>query len=150
MSKRKDWKGTEPVARTPEGHRRNQEYEAMTPEEKKAAHRKQFVSWLEMFQGSESIMHINGKAQAHSPMTKEEADLHLAVFDGEVDFTPEIRLRFAQYEAMRFPNSKRSQGKLWKAMEAAGSLEAGPAKDSEKPAKVVRYRFIEDGEDSEE
>lgn len=123
MSKRKDWKGTEPVVRTPEGHRRKREYDSMTPEEKKVVHRRQFVSWLKMFQGSEAVMHIDGKAQTHSPMTKEEADLHLAVFDGEVEVTPEIRLRFAQYESMRFPSSKRSQAKMWKAMEAAEESE---------------------------
>jgi hypothetical protein len=95
----------------------------MTPEEKKVVHRRQFVSWLKMFQGSEAVMHIDGKAQTHSPMTKEEADLHLAVFDGEVEVTPEIRLRFAQYESMRFPSSKRSQAKMWKAMEAAEETE---------------------------
>ena len=123
MSNRKKGKGTEPVARTPEGHRRNREYEAMTEEEKRAANRKQFVSWLKMFQGADPIMHIDGKAQAHSPMTKEEADLHLAIFDGDVEVTPEVRLRLAQYEAMRFPNSKRSQGKMWKAMAAAEGSE---------------------------
>jgi hypothetical protein len=138
MSKRKNWKGTEPVAKTAEQHRRDREYEAMPPEEKKAAHRKQLVGFLNMFQGSEPIMNINGKAQTHSPMTKEEADLHLAIFDGEVEFTPEIRLRLAQYEAMRFPNSKRSQGKMWKAME--------DVKESDRPTKVVRYRV----KDSEE
>ena len=56
-------------------------------------------------------------------MTKEEADLHLAIFDGDVEVTPETRLRLAQYEAMRFPNSKRSQGKMWKAMVAAEDSE---------------------------
>ena len=141
MSKRKNWKGTEPTARNPEQRRRQQEYEAMTSEEKKAAHRRQLVSWLDRFQGSDPIMQIDGKSQNHSPMTKEEADLHLAIFDGDVEVTPEIRLRLAQYEAMRFPNSKRSQGKMWKAMEEAENV-----KGSEKPAIVVGYRV----KDSEE
>ena len=141
MSKRKKWKGTEPIARNPEQRRRQQEYEAMTPVEKKAAHRRQLASWLERFQGSDPIMQIDGKKQIHSPMTKEEADLHLAIFDGDVEVTPEIRLRLAQYEAMRFPESKKAQGKMWKAMEDAES-----AKDSDKPTRVVGYRV----KDSEE
>ena len=116
MSKKKEWKGTEPVAKTAEQHRRDAEYEAMSPEEKKAAHRKQLVGFLDMFQGPGPICHINGKAQEHNPMSKEEADLHLALFDGDVQPTPEVKLKLAQLEAARWPNSKRSLGKLWKAM----------------------------------
>ena len=67
VSKKKDWKGTEPVAKTAEQHKRDAEYEAMSPEEKKVVHRKQFVSWLEMFQGTGPILHINGKAQEARP-----------------------------------------------------------------------------------
>jgi len=115
MSKKKEWKGTEPVAKTAEQHRRDAEYEAMSPEEKKAAHRKQLVGFLEMFQGSSPIMYINGKAQEHRPMTKEEADIHLALFDGEIEPSPEVKLELAQLEAMRFPDSKRTLGKMWKA-----------------------------------
>lgn len=117
MSKRKDWKGTKQTPKTDEQRRLEAEYEAMSPEEKKAAHRKQFVSWLKMFQGDEPIMYINGKAQDHQPMTKEEADLHLALFDGEVEPTPKVKLELAQLEAIRYPNSKKIQGKLWKAMQ---------------------------------
>jgi len=116
VSKRKDWKGTEPVARTKEEHERRREYESMSPEEKKAANRKRFVSWLKMFMGTEPIMNINGKEQEHSPMSVEEADLHLALFDGEVVATPEVKLQLAQYEAMRWPKSKKVQAKLWAAM----------------------------------
>ena len=121
MSKKKDWKGTEPVAKTAEQHKRDAEYEAMSPEEKKVVHRKQFVSWLEMFQGTGPILHINGKAQEHHPMSKEAADLHLALFDGEIEATPEIKLELAQHEAMRFPNSKKLQARMWEAMEEVSS-----------------------------
>ena len=123
MSKRKNWKGPEPVARNPEQRRRHQEREAMTPEERKAAHRRMLASWLERLQGSDPIMVIDGKDQIHSPMTKEEADFHLAIFDGEVKDTPEARLQLAQYEAMRFPDSKKAQGKMWKAMAAVEDSE---------------------------
>jgi len=119
MSKKNDWKGTEPVAKTAEQHKRDAEYEAMSPEEKKAANRRQLVSWLEMFQGSEPVMYIDGKAQEHNPMSKEAADLHLALFDGEVEPTAKVRLQLAQYEAMRFPNSKKLQAKMWQAMKEA-------------------------------
>jgi len=119
MSSNKDWKGTEPVARTSEQHKRKREYDAMSPEEKRAASRKQLLGFLEMFQGEGTIIHMNGKAQKHSPMSKEEAALHMACFDGETKVTPEIKLQLAQYEAMRWPNSKRVQAKLWKAMQGA-------------------------------
>jgi hypothetical protein len=117
MSKKKGWKGTEPVAKTAEQHRRDREYEAMSPEEKKAAHRKQFLGFLKMFQGDESIMHINGKAQPHVPMSKEEADLHLALFDREVEPTADVRLQLAHFELVRFPNSKKALAKVWKLAE---------------------------------
>jgi len=116
VSKKNDWKGTEPVAKTAEQHKRDAEYEAMSPEEKKAAHRKQLVGFLEMFQGSDPICHINGKAQEHRPMTKEAADIHLALFDGEIEPTPEVKQELAALEALRWPESKRVLGKLWKAM----------------------------------
>jgi hypothetical protein len=119
MSKKKDWKGTEPVAKTAEQRKRDAEYEAMSPEEKKAAHRKRLVSWLKMFQGNDPVMYIDGKPQGHSPMSKEAADLHLALFDGEVEPTAKVRLQLAQYEAMRFPNSKKLQAKMWQAMKEA-------------------------------
>jgi hypothetical protein len=117
VSKKKDWKGTEPVARTPEQHKRKREYDAMTTEEKKVAHRKQLVSWLEMFQGDGPIMYMNGKPQKHHPMSKEAADLHLALFDGEIEPTPEVKQELAEFEALRWPESKRMLGKLWKAMD---------------------------------
>ncbi|MDP7560527.1 MAG: hypothetical protein QF745_08300 [Planctomycetota bacterium] len=123
MSKKKDWKGTEPVAKTAEQHKRDAEYEAMSPEEKKAAHRRQLVGFLNMFQGEAPIMYMNGKPQEHRPMSKEAADLHLALFDGEIEPTPEVRLELAQLEALRWPESKRTLGKLWKAM--------APAEDEE-------------------
>jgi hypothetical protein len=117
VSKKKDWKGTEPVARTAEQHKRKREYDAMSPEEKKVAHRKQLVGFLEMFQGAGPIMHINGKPQPHQPMSKEEADLHLALFDGEIEPSPEVKLELAQLEAVRWPESKRVLGKLWKTLD---------------------------------
>tara|TARA_R110000824_G_scaffold350598_3_gene537536 strand:- start:1212 stop:1586 length:375 start_codon:yes stop_codon:yes gene_type:complete len=124
MSKKKEWKGTKQTPKTPEQHKRAREYEEMSPEEKKAVHREQFKSWLKMFQESGPIMYINGKPQEHQPMSKEEADLHMALFDGEVESTPEVKLELAQLEAMRWPKSKKIQGKLWKAMaEVAGSEE---------------------------
>ena len=119
MSKKGNWRGTTKTPKTPEQHRRDREYEAMSPEEKKAAHRKQLVSWLEMFQGEAPIMYMNGKPQEHNPMSKEAADLHLALFDGDIEPTPEVKLELAQFEALRWPESKRFTAKMWKAMEAA-------------------------------
>lgn len=117
MSKRRDWKGTEPKAKTKEQHELDREYEAMSPEEKKAVHREQFIGFLKMFQGTGPVMYINGEAQEHSPMSKEAADLHLALYDGEIEPTPEVKLKLAQLEAMRFPKSKKLQAKMWQAME---------------------------------
>jgi len=47
VSKKKDWKGTEPVARTAEQHRQKREYEALSEEEKRKVQRERFVSWME-------------------------------------------------------------------------------------------------------
>jgi len=116
MSKKKDWKGTEPVARSAKQRELKKEWDDMSPEDRKAASRRQLVGFLEMFQGSEPIMVLNGKPQDHSPMTKEEADLHLALFDGEIEPTPEVKLTLAQLEALRWPNNKKLQAKMWKAM----------------------------------
>ena len=114
MSKKSDWKGTEPVARTAKQWEKVREYEAMTPEEKRAARRKQFISWLDRFRGSGSMIHIDGKAQEHSPMSEEEATLHIALFDKEIEPTLEARIELAQFELLRFPKSKRSLYKYWK------------------------------------
>jgi hypothetical protein len=117
MSKKSEWKGTEPVARSAEQHRLHEEYEAMSPEEKKAAARKQFVGFLEMAQGDGPIMYMNGKPQPHVPMSKEEADLHLSLFDGEIEPTNEIRLELLGHELVRCPKSKRLLARLWKLTE---------------------------------
>jgi len=117
VSKKKDWKGTEPVARSAKQRQIKEEWDNMSPEDRKAASRRQLVGFLEMFQGSEPIMVLNGKPQDHSPMTEEEANLHLALFDGEIEPTPEVRLTLAQLEAVRWPNNKKLQAKMWQAME---------------------------------
>lgn len=94
-----------------------EKWDNMDPEERRLAAREQFKSFLRMFQGSAPVMYINGKPQEHSPMTQEEADLHLAIFDGEIEPTPEVRLQLAQLEALRWPDNKKLQAKMWKAME---------------------------------
>ena len=114
MSKRRKWKGTEPVARTAKQWEKLREYEAMTPEEKKEARRKQFINWLDRFRGSGPIIHIDGKPQEHHPMSDEEAALHLALFDKEIEPTLEVRIELAQFELLRFQKSKRSLYKYWK------------------------------------
>ena len=114
MSKRRKWKGTEPVARTAEQWEKLREYEAMSDEEKNAEHRKQFVNWLERLKGSESIINIDGKPQEHNPMSDEEADLHLALFDKKIKPTREVRTELAQFELLRFQKSKRALYKYWK------------------------------------
>ena len=121
MSKKKDWKGTEPVARSAKQQQIKEEWDNMSPEDRKAASRRQFVGFLKMFQGSEPIMVLNGKPQDHSPMSEEEADLHLALFDGEIEPTPEVKLTLAQLGAVRWPNNKKLQAKMWKAMEEVSS-----------------------------
>jgi hypothetical protein len=88
----------------------------LSPEEKVAAHRKQLVGFLEMFQGEAPIMYINGKPQDHRPMSKEEADLHLALFDGELEPTQEVKQELAQLEVVRHPESKRILGNLWRTL----------------------------------
>ena len=117
MSKRKDWKGTEPIARSAKQRKLQQEWEDKTPEERRAASRKQLVGFLEMAQGKGPIVYIDGKPQAHNPMSKEEAKLQLAIFDGEVEPTVEVQLQLAHFELTRFPKSQRALGKVWKLSE---------------------------------
>ena len=117
MSKKTEWKGTEPVAKSEEQHRLQAEYETMSPEGKRAAAREQFIGFLEMAQGDGPIVHINGKPKPHIPMSKEEANLHLTIFDGEIEITNEVRLEILQHEIARCPKSKRLLGRLWKLTE---------------------------------
>ena len=94
MSKKKDWKGTEPVARTAEQHKQKREYDALSEEEKRKVQRERFVSWMEWLQQPGPKIMINGKPPKteYVPMTKEEADLHIASFDGDVPRTNEQKL----------------------------------------------------------
>ena len=94
VSKKKDRKGTEPVARTPEQHKRHREYEAMSPEEKKKVHRDRFVSWMEWLQQPGPKIMINGKPPKgeYVPMSKEQAILNIAAYDGDIPNSPEQKL----------------------------------------------------------
>jgi hypothetical protein len=116
MSKRRNWKGTKKRPRTEAQHKAQREWEALSPEEKRAAQREQFLEWLEMFQGEEPILHLNGKPQPHNPMSQEEADLHLALFDKEIEPTRDIQVQLAQLELLRQPDSGKHHFKLWKLM----------------------------------
>jgi len=80
------------------------------------ARRKTCLEWLEMFQGEEPILHLNGKPQPHNPMSQEEADLHLALFDKEIEPTRDIQVQLAQLELLRQPDSGKHHFKLWKLM----------------------------------
>ena len=117
MSKKIGWNGGERASKTPEQHIVDREYEAMSTEDKRVVHRKQFVGFLKIFQGEGPICYINGKPQDHIPMSKEEADLHLALYDGDIEPTEEVRLELAQLELIRHPKSKKLLGKLWKLTE---------------------------------
>tara|TARA_E500000331_G_scaffold193780_1_gene186247 strand:- start:103 stop:456 length:354 start_codon:yes stop_codon:yes gene_type:complete len=110
MGKKDNWIGLSKQERL------KREWEEMSEEEKKVAQRKQLKGFLEMFQGSAPVMFIDGKAQEHSPMSEEEANLHLAIFDGDVEPTLEVQLELAQLEASRWPNNKKLQAKMWKLM----------------------------------
>mgnify|MGYP003655591577 CR=1 FL=1 len=114
MSERRKWKGTSQRPRTEEEHREKQEWEALPPEEKKAAQRKQLLAWLEMFKGKEAIVNWNGKPQPHNPMSQEEADLHLALFDNEIGPTEDVKIEFAQFLVLRTPESQRILYRYWK------------------------------------
>ena len=117
MSKRSKWKGTEPVARSAKQRKLQQEWEEKSPEERRAATRKQLIGFLEMAQGNGPIMYIDGMPQTHNPMSKEEAALHLSLFVGEVEPTTEVQLQLAHFELTRFPKSQRALGKVWKLSE---------------------------------
>lgn len=114
MSKRREWKGTKKRPRTEKEHEERRKWEAMSPEEKRSRQRKQLIGFLEMFQGEAPVCFINNKPQPHNPMSKEEADLHLALFDKEVEPSDEIRMLLAQLELARWPKSKKQLFKFWK------------------------------------
>ena len=72
---------------------------------------------------------------------------HLAIFDGEVEDTPEARLQLAQYEAMRFPDSKKAQGKMWKAMAAVEDSEEQAQAHSHREKKFAKKQKKKEEED---
>lgn len=76
-----------------------------------------FVSFLERCQSGESVAVIDGKPANNPLMSKEEADLRLALYDRVIQPTIELELELAQYEAMRWPHSKKCQAKVWELME---------------------------------
>ena len=84
---------------------------------KDAPTRKFFIHFLEMCQKGNPVLIIDGEEVDNPPMTKEEADLRLAIFDGEIKMDEDINLKLAQFEAMRWPNSKKASARMWTAME---------------------------------
>ena len=114
MSKKDNWP-TKKIGPSKQA-KLKEKWDNMNPEERRAASRRQLQGFLKMCQGADPIMVINGKPQEHSPMSEEEANLHLALFDGEIEPTAEIRLELAQLEAARWPNNKKLQAKMWKIM----------------------------------
>ena len=50
-------------------------------------------------------------------MSEEEADLRLALFDKAIEPTLDVEIELAQYEAMRWPDSKSVQLNLWRLLE---------------------------------
>lgn len=79
--------------------------------------RRFFISFLERCQNGETVVSIDGKDSKNPLMSKEEADMRLALFDRAIQPTLEIELELAQFEAMRWPNSKKCQAKVWELME---------------------------------
>ena len=79
--------------------------------------RRFFIQFLERCQTGESVLSMDGKPVENPIMSKEKADLRLALFDEAIQPTLEIELELAQYEAMRWPNSKKAQGRVWELME---------------------------------
>jgi hypothetical protein len=79
--------------------------------------RKFFIHFLEQCQKGDSVIQVGGKAAENPLMSKEEADLRLALYDKEIEATLEIELELAQYEAMRWPKSKKASARVWILME---------------------------------
>lgn len=75
------------------------------------------VNFLNQCQQGKTVVTIDGKAVENPLMSKEEADLRLALFDKEIEPTLDIEIRLAEYEAMRWPDSAHAQGRLWKLMQ---------------------------------
>ena len=81
------------------------------------SNRNWFAGFLNKCVEGETVVSIDGKEQENPLMSREEADLRLALFDGEVEPSLDIELELAQYEAMRWPHSKKCQAKVWEIME---------------------------------
>ncbi len=82
-----------------------------------APNRKFFVKFLEMCQKGQPVLVVDGEEQVNPPMTKEEADLRLAIFDGDIPMSEEVNLQLLQFEALRFPHAKKTTARMWKAMD---------------------------------
>ncbi len=76
-----------------------------------------FVGFLNKCVEGETVVSIDGKDVENPLMSREEADLRLALFDQEIEPTLEIELELAQYEALRWPHSKKCQAKVWDLMD---------------------------------
>lgn len=83
------------------------------------SNRNWFVGFLNKCVEGESVVSIDGKEQENPIMSREEADLRLALFDREIEPTLEVELELAQFEAMRWPKSKKCQARVWELMEKA-------------------------------
>ena len=81
------------------------------------SNRNWFIGFLNKCVEGETVVSIDGEDQNNPLMSKEEADLRLALFDGKIEPTLEIELELAQYEAMRWPHVKSCQAKVWNLME---------------------------------
>tara|TARA_A100001011_G_scaffold394811_2_gene488093 strand:- start:742 stop:1077 length:336 start_codon:yes stop_codon:yes gene_type:complete len=76
-----------------------------------------YVNFLKRCQEGVSVVNIDGKPVENPLMSKEEADLRIGLFDGDIEPTLDIEIRLAEYEAMRWPKSAHAKGRLWKLME---------------------------------
>ena len=81
------------------------------------SNRNWFIGFLNKCVEGETVISIDGEDQNNPLMSREEADLRLALFDGKIEPTLEIELELAQYEAMRWPHVKKCQAKVWDLME---------------------------------
>lgn len=76
-----------------------------------------FIKLLKRYQSGESVFSSDGSPKGLPLMSEEEADLRLALFDKAIEPTLDVEIELAQYEAMRWPDSKSVQLNLWRLLE---------------------------------
>jgi hypothetical protein len=71
-----------------------------------------FIDFLEKCEKGQPVLVVNGKPSRNPAMSRDESALRLALYDRDIMSTPKIELELAEYEAARWPKSRKAQAKV--------------------------------------